>query len=84
MHELTKVYLGNPLWSWILTAAAGAGIVGGAALLRRLLASRLLRGKDTPSQGTEHLLLRMIRSTSVLLVAGISYWLAAIILSLPE
>jgi len=84
MHELTKTYLGNPLWAWILVTGLILLAVAGAALLRRWVRARLGRDLALASPGGRDVLLRLARGTSALLLAGVSFWVVGLVLALPE
>jgi len=84
MKELTATYLGNPFWLWILVALVEVAAVGSAALLRHRIHARLHREGESVSGGVRAIFLLLARNTSVLLLAGVSLWSAALLLSLPE
>lgn len=83
MQELTKIYLGNPFWLWILVALVEVMTVASAAFLKGRIQAGLHRG-GALSGGLRDVFLQLARNTSVLLLTGVSIWLAGLLLSLPE
>lgn len=83
MQELTRQYLGNPLWSWIAAAAVVIVTLVAAALARRRIQTRLRLGETEATGGVRQILLHLARGTSVLLLTGLSFWSVGLILSLP-
>jgi len=84
MKEFSKIYFGNPLWSWVLVALLVVATLVLSALFRRYVRGRLHRGDAPVSGGIRDILRAVVRSTSVLLLAGVSLWVAGLLLSLPD
>ena len=84
MQALTKTYLNNPLWAWMIAALAVAVTVSVGAIVRGLLRKRLRAGTG-PGEGlARNVLQRVALNSSIALLLGISLWFAGLILTLPD
>ncbi len=80
MEALKQLYFGNPLWAWMAAAFAAAVTVSAGAIVRGFFQKRV---QDVEGV-VRNILQRVVLSSSVALLIGISAWPVALILTLPD